>query len=108
MSDQVTMQESLREWVASWGDPDSVFNLSPLSVAGLAGVAFGTSVYLMSKPIESNLAIKDLDVNRFLFFDLYMFSISLYINLCLSAFLFIKLSFPSAAWLPFGENHIQA
>ena len=54
MSDQVTMQESLGEWVTSWGLPDSVFNLSPLSVAGLAGVAFGTSVYLMSKPVEAN------------------------------------------------------
>lgn len=64
MSDQVTMQESLREWVTSWGVPESVFNLSPLSVAGLAGVAFGTSVYLMSKPVETNPAIKDLDVNR--------------------------------------------
>jgi len=64
MSEQVTMQESLREWVTSWGLPESVFNLSPLSVAGLAGVAFGTSVYLMSKPVEPNPAIKDLDVNR--------------------------------------------
>ena len=64
MSEQVTMQESLREWVSSWGLPESVFNLSPLSVAGLAGVAFGTSVYLMSKPVETNPAIKDLDVNR--------------------------------------------
>lgn len=70
MSDEVQMQmqtqmDSIREWVTSWGIPSiPSFNLSPLSVAGLAGVAFGTSVYFMSKPIEHNPAIAGLDVNR--------------------------------------------